>query len=356
MQASFFVIKRRAVALLAVLCLVLTLFFACDRSKKTDTVDSAADINGTEIKVHFLDVGQADAALVLCGGKAMLIDGGNVGDSSLMYSYLKNQGVTHIDYMVATHAHEDHIGGLAGALSYATVGTVYCPVTQYESDAFSSFAKGVAARGASITVPKAGQSFALGGAKVTILACNSTEDTNNSSIILRITHGETSFLFTGDAEYDAEQAALETGMELGSTVLKVGHHGSDTSTSYVFLRAVMPKYAVISVGDDNTYGHPTDTVLSRLRDAEVGVYRTDINGTVVCVGDGKNLSFTVEKGAAEQNGAQTKAYILNTKSRKFHLQSCDSAKSISAANKQTYSGTRQALVDMGYSPCGTCKP
>jgi len=353
-----FITKRRTVALMALLCLVLMLFSACVFSKKADvnSVDSSAeDIGNTEIAVHFLDVGQADSTLVLCGGKAMLIDGGNVEDSSFIYTYLKERGVNHIDYMVATHAHEDHVGGLAGALSYATVGTVLCPVTQYESDAFESFAKRVAARGASITVPKVGQGFTLGGAKVTVLACNSTEDTNNSSIILRITHGETSFLFTGDAEYDAEQAVLETGTDLGSTVLKVGHHGSDTSTSYMFLREVMPTYAVISVGKDNTYGHPTDTVLSRLRDAEVSVYRTDINGTVVCKGDGKNLSFTVEKNGQQTDNTNGQ-YILNTNSRKFHLPSCESAKSISAANKDTYSGTRQALVDKGYSPCGVCKP
>ena len=210
--------------------------------------DPPATPPSSGFKIHFIDVGQADAALVICDGKTMLIDGGNKDDSNLIYAYLKKQGVTHLDYIVATHAHEDHVGGLSGALNYATVGTVFCPVRSYNSQAFKNFVSNVEKQGKSLTVPSVGQSFSLGSATCTILAVNTTSDTNNTSIVLRIVYGSTSFLFMGDAERDVEQVLLNRGVPLKSTVLKVGHHGSYTSTSYAFLNSVMPAYGIISCG------------------------------------------------------------------------------------------------------------
>ena len=261
------------------------------------TEPTVAPENST-FEIHFIDVGQADAALVLCDGKAMLIDGGNAEDSSLLYTYLKNHNISHLDYVIGTHAHEDHIGGLAGALNYASVGTAYCPATSYDTKAFGNFVKALDKHGVSITVPSTGDSFTLGSAACTILAVNTdSSDPNNTSIVLRIVYGDTSFLFTGDAERVVEQAILNRGANINSTVLKVGHHGSESSTSYVWLREIMPQYAVISVGKDNSYGHPTEEVLSRLRDAEVKTFRTDLQGDIICVSDGKSVTFTVERNA-----------------------------------------------------------
>lgn len=248
--------------------------------------------------VHFIDVGQADAALVLCDGKAMLIDGGNAADSNLIYTYLKKHNITHLDYIIGTHAHEDHIGGIPGALQFATVDVVYCPATSYTTKAFKNFVSAVEKQNVSITVPTVGTTFNLGSATCTILAVNTDKkDANNSSIVMRIVYGETSFLFTGDAEREVEQTLLNKGVTLKSDVLKVGHHGSETSTSYQFLREVMPQYAVISVGSGNSYGHPTDAVLSRLRDAEVTTFRTDLQGDILCVSDGKTVTFTPSRNA-----------------------------------------------------------
>ena len=247
-------------------------------------------------EIHYIDVGQADAALVLCDGKAMLIDGGNKDDSSLIYSYLKNHSISHLDYIIATHGHEDHVGGLAGALNYASVDTAYCSVSDYDSEAFRDFVKYLNKQGKEITIPNAGDRFRLGSADVQIIAVDSNaSDPNNSSIMLRIVYGDTSFLFTGDAEREAEQNALYSGYDLESTVLKVGHHGSASSTEYVFLRQAAPQYAVISVGEDNTYGHPAEDALSRLRDADVHTFRTDLQGTIICVSDGTNVEFVVSK-------------------------------------------------------------
>lgn len=249
-----------------------------------------------ELEIYFIDVGQADAALIVCDGETMLIDGGNAEDSNLMYAFLKKHNINHLNYVIGTHAHEDHIGGLAGALNYATVDTVYCPTDFYDTKAFQNFVKATTNRGATITIPSVGNSFNLGGAVCKILAVNTDKnDPNNSSIVLRIVYGDTSFLFMGDAEREVEQAILNSNEAVNSTVLKVGHHGSETSTSYVWLREIMPEYAVISVGKDNSYGHPTEDVLSRLRDADVKTFRTDLQGDIKCVSDGKNVVFSVTR-------------------------------------------------------------
>ena len=233
------------------------------------TVQSAGSTGTAQagtLTVTWLDVGQGDAAVIQCGGQAMLIDGGKPEKSSYIYAWLQQHGLRYLDVIVATHVDADHIGGLSGALNYASVGTAYCPVTTGTTETFQSFVKYLAQRGKQITVPTAGATFTLGGAQVQILGpLRSAEDSNDNSIVLKVNFGATSFLFTGDAERAEEQDLLNAGVNLQSTVLKVGHHGSDTSTSYPFLRAVAPQYAVISVGAGNSYGHPTEAVLSRLR-------------------------------------------------------------------------------------------
>lgn len=329
-------------------------------------------------EIHFIDVGQADSALVLCDGKAMLIDGGNAEDSSLLYTYLKNHNITHLDYVIGSHAHEDHIGGIAGALNYATVDVAYCPATSYDTKAFGNFVKALDNHGVSITVPSAGDSFNLGSASCSILAVNTdNSDPNNTSLILRIVYGDTSFLFTGDAEREVEQAILNSGTNINSTVLKVGHHGSDSSTSYVWLREIMPQYAVISVGKDNSYGHPTEDVLSRLRDAEVTTFRTDLQGDIICVSDGQAVTFTVERnadadvfsGIGENSTQQTEPpivyeeiqdngqdYVANKNTKKFHYPHCSSADDIKPSNRWDFYGTRDELISKGYVPCKRCDP
>ena len=246
--------------------------------------------------VHFVDVGQADCALVECDGRYMLIDGGNAEDSDLVYTYLKNQGVAHLDYLVASHLHEDHIGGLASAPYAATVGTAFAPETQSITKVFRSLVKSLSTRDVSITVPEVGSEFTLGSARVRVLGpVKEYTDTNNTSLVLAVDYGQTTFLFTGDMEYDAEIDLVESGADLSATVLKVAHHGSSTGTSYRFLREAMPQYAVISVGEGNSYGHPHEDPLSRLSDAEVTVYRTDHSGTIIARSDGTTVTFETER-------------------------------------------------------------
>ena len=251
---------------------------------------------GSSFAVHFIDVGQADSALVACDGQYMLIDGGNAEDSDLIYAYLKEQEVSHLDYLVATHLHEDHIGGLSAAPYAATVGTALAPETDGTTKVFKNLVKSLASRDVELTVPAAGDTFSLGSAQVTVLGpVKAYDDTNNTSLVLSVSYGETTFLFTGDMEYEAEIDLVESGANLSADVLKVGHHGSSSSTGYRFLREVIPTYAVISVGDGNSYGHPTEAVLSRLSDAGVAVYRTDLNGDIIVRSDGTNLTFETER-------------------------------------------------------------
>lgn len=322
------------------------------------------------LTVTWLDVGQGDAAVIQCGGQSMLIDGGKPEKSSYIYAWLQQHGLSYLDVIVATHVDADHIGGLAGALNYASVGTAYCPETTGTTETFQSFVKYLAQRGKQITVPTAGETFALGGAQVQILGpLHRAEDSNDNSIVLKVSFGATSFLFTGDAERAEEQDLLNAGVNLQSTVLKVGHHGSDTSTSYPFLRAVAPQYAVISVGAGNSYGHPTEAVLSRLQDAGVTTFRTDMQGEITAVSDGQTINFSIAKNAtaiAPVNagggnadgaaGASASSYVLNTNSHKFHLPSCSSVDTISPKNRKDVNESREQIIREGYAPCKRCNP
>ena len=319
------------------------------------------------LTVTWLDVGQGDAAVIQCGGQSMLIDGGKPEKSSYIYAWLQQHGLSYLDVIVATHVDADHIGGLSGALNYASVGTAYCPVTTGTTETFQSFVKYLAQRGKQITVPTAGETFALGGTQVQILGpLHRAEDSNDNSIVLKVSFGATSFLFTGDAERAEEQDLQNAGVNLQSTVLKVGHHGSDTSTSYPFLRTVAPQYAVISVGAGNSYGHPTEAVLSRLRDAGVTTFRTDMQGEITAVSDGQTINFSTAKnataetlanaGAGQNAGTTAGSYVLNTNSHKFHLPGCASVETISPKNRKDVNESREQIIREGYAPCKRCNP
>lgn len=280
------VIINRIAALLASLGILLSAGCTVDTSELSDG----------GLTVHYIDVGQADAALVECGGEAMMIDGGNVADSSLVVSYLKDENIDDLKYVIGTHAHEDHIGGLAGVLSQYTADNVLCSQDSYTSKAFKNFKKYAEEQGKEITIPKVGDTMTLGSSEIEILGpVRSSDDLNNMSIVLKITYGNTSFLFEGDAEYDEEHDILESGADISADVLKVGHHGSNTSTSYSYLREIMPAYAIVSVGRDNDYGHPHDDTISRLRDAGAEIYRTDERGTIIVKSDGNNITVQTEK-------------------------------------------------------------
>jgi len=248
-------------------------------------------------QIHFLDVGYGDAALVICDGKTMLIDGGS--SAKTISGFLTEQGISYLDYVVATHAHSDHVGGLTGAFSVADVDVILSTVAESVDKSFQKFADKAKEQGRAITVPKVGDSFSLGEAVVTVLGPvpgKQYEDPNDTSLVLHIVYGETSFLFTGDIEEPAQRDLLESGVIPHATLLKVPHHGKASAATKEFLDAVTPLYGVISIGASKL---PADDTLLRLQESGTTVYRTDLNGTVLCSSDGYTLSFETEQTTTE---------------------------------------------------------
>lgn len=335
--------------MIVVVLLLLWLLTGC--TGVTEYREIPEDAQGLE--VHFIDVGQADCALLRCGGETMLIDGGNVEDSDLVVSYLLNQDVTALDYVVNTHAHEDHVGGLPAVLAVLEAKAIWCPVEEYGTKCFSDFVKYADQQRQSLICPEPGSTYELGDAQVTVLGpVRDDYDTNNTSIVLRVDYGLTSFLFSGDAEVQSETDILDAGYDVSATVLKVGHHGSSTSTGYRWLREVQPEYAVISCGTGNSYGHPHEEVLSRLRDVDVALYRTDLQGNILCISDGESVSFQTEKDAAVTNPTQkTEVFIGNQNSKKFHRDTCSG---LPKEENRVFFDSYDDALEAGYTPCGRC--
>ena len=247
-----------------------------------------------DLQVHFLDVGQGDCTVILCDGEAMVIDGGPRKSADYVYSYLRDTlKLRHLDYVISTHPHLDHVYGLSSVLNAAQADVILAPVLEWDSKAFGSMLKYAEAQGTPLAVPREGDVLELGGARVTILHCwPEAVDygrTNDASIVVRIDYGKTSFLLAGDAEDWSEYMMIDSGMNLKADVLKVAHHGSDTASTREFLQAVRPEAAVISVGAGNGYGHPARRVLERLEETGCGIFRTDWLGTIVMASDGETI-------------------------------------------------------------------
>ncbi len=254
-----------------------------------------------DLQVHFLDVGQGDCTIILCDGEAMVIDGGPASASSFVYSYIRNTlNLEHVDYVISTHPHLDHVYGLSSVLNAVPVDLILTPVLKWDSKAFNSMLKYAEAQGAPLVVPAEGDTMKLGEATVTILHCWPEAidygRTNDSSIVTRIDYGSTSFIITGDAEDWSEYMMIDSGMNLQADVLRVAHHGSNTASTAEFLQAVKPEYAVISVGKDNGYSHPHQGVLERLANINAKILRTDELGTIIMKSNGKTISVNQEGG------------------------------------------------------------
>ncbi len=257
------------------------------------------------LKVYYLDIGQGDAIYIKTpAGEDILIDGGDLGNEEMLVNYLEDLKVDDIEVLIATHPHSDHMAGLVSVLQEFKVESVYAPKVSHTSKTFENFLKGVKAQGLSIKSAKAGVTIPLEGVTATLVGpVKAYEDLNNYSAVLHLSYGNTSFLFTGDAEEIAEADMLS--QNIAADVLKVGHHGSHSSTSDRFLKAVNPKYAVISAGVDNSYGHPHRETLNKLANSNVKVYRTDQQGTIIAISDGKSLQFTVNGVTVTEQSTKT---------------------------------------------------
>lgn len=253
----------------------------------------STQVNET-LQVHFLDVGQGDSILIKASdGTSILIDGGNNSDGPDIANYLESQQVKELAAVIATHPHEDHIGGLDIVIKRFPVKAIYMPNVTTTTKTFEDLISAVKESGVKRIQAEAGVFLDIPGLSGRFLAPNGSgyADLNNYSAVLSLTFGKMTFLFTGDAGEVSEKEMLRSGQNLKGNVLKVGHHGSSYSTSANFLNAVSPEFGIISVGTDNVYGHPAAITLVKLSGAEVKIFRTDCDGTIIAVCDGKSISF-----------------------------------------------------------------
>ena len=280
------IIKRRLIIIASIIAFIV-LYSAAEKIFIRDN----RNISGIEI--HYIDVGQGDSSLILCGKSAMLIDGGSADHADYICGYLKKQGVKKLDMLICTHADDDHAGGLCGAFRSSEVSKVYAPETKAKSSSYKSFERAVSENKLSAYKPGVGEKYTLGEISGEFLGpvYEDYDDTNNTSIVVKITYKERSFLFMGDAEYEEEYDILNTGEDIKADVIKVGHHGADTSSSDELIEKVKPIYGIISVGVDNDYGHPSDKVLKRFESFGTEILRTDLSGTIILECDGFHINF-----------------------------------------------------------------
>lgn len=288
----------RRLAALLIGCLFLLSGCTVSDVLQSYQVDPPAQVQqSTSASIHFIDVGQGDATLIETAGKFILIDSGTRDSADALVSYLREQGVSQLELCIATHPHEDHIGGMPNVMQNFTVKQLYMPTKTTTTKIFQSMVETAQARGVAVTPAKAGDQFTVGDAVLNVLFPDQEySDLNNNSVTVQVALGGKTILFTGDNEEPSEQKLLERfGASLKSDVFQAGHHGSNTSNTQTFLEAVSPSIVVISCGKDNSYGHPHEEVLEQFRQIGATVYRTDQDGTVVLTLD--NGVISVQKGA-----------------------------------------------------------
>lgn len=332
----------------------------------------APDVTGV-LKVHFIDVGQGDSILIQSGTENMLVDAGTNESGPAVAAYLKSLGITKLSYLIGTHPHEDHIGGMDDVIRAFDIGTVIMPDVSHTTRTYEDVLDALLEKELRVVKPKPGDTYSLGEADFTILspAADIAEqavkdgDLNNLSVGIRLAFGSNAFIMCGDAEAPSEKAMVEGGLPLKADVLKLGHHGSSTSTCDEFLRAVSPSCAVISCGTDNSYGHPHKETMEKLDASGISIYRTDEQGTLVATSDGSQITWETAAssgsvgalpGTVQENAPQTVTYVLNKNSMKFHYPDCTSVSQMKEANKIYYEGSREEITGMGYSPCSQCNP
>lgn len=400
---------KKYLSILLILCMCLTACTTTNQATSTseksqsDTTSGEAVQSGQEekaakapdtskpegtLEVHYIDVGQGDATLIKCGSHAMLIDGGNNNKGTTVQLYLKKQGVESLDYVIGTHPDADHIGGLDVIVYKYNCDTVIMPDYEKDTKTYQELVDVIHDKNMKITYPVVGEQYALGEAKFTIIAPNSNSyggNANDYSVAILLEYGKNRFLFTGDAEEASEAEMLTNGIDISADVYKVAHHGSRSASTQEFLNAVHPKYAVISCGEGNSYGHPHAEVLNRLRSMGVEVFRTDEQGSIIASSDGENITWNCSATDSWQSGEQTESdrensedenpgdensgnaisdavtseqttYVLNTNTKKFHRETCSSVSQIKEENFQKVQMNREELEQSGYSPCKNCNP
>lgn len=280
--------------IIIILVVIIVVLFGKEQLEDRITTDEktiSTSIIDSQLEIYFFDVGQADSILIKENDYTMLIDGGNESDGENLVKYLKEElSINDIDILVGTHPHEDHIGGLPDVINSLDIGTIYLPNATTTSKIFEKLLDTIEEKGYKITVPKIKEQIKLNNMNFKVIYTGTDEsDLNNTSIVLKLKYGNTSYLFTGDATDSTEEKIIDKDIE--ADVLKVGHHGSSYSSTEEFLNKVNPHYAIIEVGKDNKYDHPTKITLDKLTERNIKIYRTDEDGTIKLISDGENINF-----------------------------------------------------------------
>ena len=345
---------------------------------------------------HVLDVGQGQSVLVESEGHFMLIDGGGRGASSFVVSYLKQQGVEALDCVAVSHYEEDHMSGIIGALSVFPSDMFLAPPYAGSGELYQSLAVAALSNGCIVLHPDPGFEFTMGSALVRVIGPQRTDYTsdNDLSLCIKIQYGDTRFLICGDAQHESETDLVNSAEDLSADIYVVNHHGSNTSSMDTFLEQVSPRFAVISCGKDNGYGHPSMETFQRLQNHNISMYRTDQQGSVIAYSDGAEIRFNqdsctdwtagdgiitlsgVDEGysgegitrssmneqgdPADENGKseteQSFQYVCNTNTKKFHYPDCNSIAQMKEENRLFTNLGREELLAEGYEPCGNCNP
>jgi len=326
-----------------------------------------------ELKISYLDVGQGDSIyMILPNGETVLIDAGESKNSASIIKHIKGSNKGTLNYVIATHPHADHIGGMAAVINAFNVKNVYMPDKVHTTRTFEDLIDTIEEKGLSFGIAKAGEVlFDYGNLKAEFIAPVRSNYTNlnNYSAVIMLTYNNRRFLFMGDAEKEVEAEIITTGCDISADVLKVGHHGSNTSSSKGFIEKVKPKYAIISCGTGNSYGHPAASTLATL--SGIDIYRTDEKGTIIVVCDGTNITLnnikteiqprapsakpvaaavaktaTITPTKTQEQG--TTVYITRT-GKKYHRDGCQYLRKSQIA-------TSLASARQSYSPCSRCNP
>lgn len=337
-----------------------------------------------QLTVHFIDVGQGDSILIESEGQYMLVDAGENDQGDTVITYLHSLGIDTLNYVIGTHPHSDHIGGLDDVINNFKIGSIIMPAKEHTTKTYEDVLAAIESQELKITTPEVGTIYQLGSASFEIIAPNKDygDDLNNWSVGIKIVNGNNSFVMCGDAESQAETDMSNNGTDVSADVLKLGHHGSNTSSSEEFLDKVKPTYAVISCGMGNSYGHPHKETMDKLVARGIQIYRTDEQGTIIASSDGTSITWSAQPSVSGKYGREkedettvaipetvvapetvavqqtevqrtSQSYVLNTKTKKFHYPICGS---LPTSNRKDTDMSRDEIIGRGYQPCKKCNP
>lgn len=287
---------KKTISIVIMLALFILLSVSCSvtiNDNNSQDVRGKGSQNG-KLSISFIDVGQGDSILIKTpGDKYIIVDSGPSSEKNKLYDYIEKTGVNSFAAAIATHPHEDHIGNLDNIIKDYNTETVYMPKVSTNTKAFENLLNSIKKKNLKIRNIKPGVQFSLDNVKFEFLAPNSDEydDMNNYSGVLKVSYGEKTFLLMGDAEKLSEEEILKNKRDVKANVIKIGHHGSSSSSSSKFIKAVNPEYAVISCGKGNDYNHPHKETISLLDKLKIKTFRTDLNGTITFCTDGSDLKY-----------------------------------------------------------------